>query len=380
MRKWADSIVKSKLEKEIKRQGLGKVDRKFGMYDSTVLGDVTEKELLAMDKKERVAKFIKAVYFRDMHAIKALSGGVAAAGGFQVPEEFAAEVNRVIEDFGLVRKLSRIIPMTSDRLHIPRLASSVGVTFPGENTAGSETEPVWEEVLLEPETAVGLTVLSNELLADANISIVDLLTELFAEALAGEEDNQGFAGVGSPFTGILTAAGVSETVLGTGDTDPGDAEADDYRDVIASIKPWSLQGAAWFLHRTVWSEVQKKKDTNGAFIASALNPIQNPVAGSPQSQSFANLIVGTLWGYPVYLSDKLPATGVQINTEFAVFGNLRHLYFGNREEVTMSISDSAVVGANSTFERNQMAVRVTERFATVVGLPAALARLKTAAA
>jgi len=381
MRKFADEMVKGRLEKEIKRLGLDRIDRKFGNHPF-----LSEKEIKGLDKKEKVAKFIKAVYWKDtatMQALggKALSEGVAAAGGFQVPEEFAAEINRIIEDFGLIRKLSRKITMTTDKMHIPRLASSVGVTFPGENVAGTETEPVWEEVLLLPSTAVGLTVMSNELLADANISIVDLLAELFGEALAGEEDNQGFAGTGAPFTGILKdTGGVFEVVLGAGDTDPANADADDYRDAISGIKPWALKGAGWFLHRTVWGAVQKLKDGNGAFIAAALNPIMNPVAGSPQSDSFLNLVVGTLWGYPVWLSDKMPATGVSINTEFAIFGNLTHLWFGDRQGMEFTVSDSATVGANNTFERNQSAVRVTERFAVAVGLPAAFARLKTAAA
>lgn len=379
MRKFADNMIKDRLEKEIKKHGLDRIDRKFGNHPF-----LSEKEVKGLGKKQKVAKFIKAVYHRDNATItalqgKALSEGVASAGGFQVPEEFAAEINRVVEDFGLVRKLSRKIPMTTDKMHIPRLASSVAVSFPGENTAGSETEPVWEEVLLSPETAVGLTVMSNEMLADANISIVDLLAELFGEALAGEEDLQGFAGVGSPFTGILTETGVGEVVLGSGDTTPADADASDYRDAISKVKPWSLKGGAWFLNRTVWGEVQKLKDSTGNFIASALNPIMNPVAGSPQSDSFLNLVVGTLWGYPVYLSDKLPDSSAGINTEFAIFGNLNHLWFGDREGMTLTISDSATVGSNNTFERNQSAVRVTERFATAVGLPEAFARLKTAA-
>ena len=170
--------------------------------------------------------------------------------------------------------------------------------------------------------------------------------------------------------------------MGTGDILFTDSDADDYRDMISQLKPWSLQGAGYILHRTVWGHVQKLKDSTGNFIASALNPIMNPVAGTPQSQAFGLLIVGTLWGYPVYLSDKLPATsaGSQTATEFAIFGNLRHLYFGDRQQITMSVSDSATVGSNNTFAANQSALRMTERFALAVGLPLAFAVLKTAAA
>jgi HK97 family phage major capsid protein len=356
----------------MKNLGVNSPDSKFNDTKS-------DKAFKALEGKEKVAKFISAVYHKDIATLgkfKALSEGTDADGGFQVPEEFAAEVNRIVEDFGLVRKLSRKIPMNSDKMNVPRLASSVSVTFPGENVAGTESQPVWENVQLLANTAVGLTVSSNELLADANVSIVDLLAELFGEALAGEEDNQGFAGTGAPFTGILTATGVTAVTQGAGLT-PATSTGDDYRDMISAVKPWSLVGAAFFLHRTVWGHVQKIQDTNGAYIASALNPIMNPVAGTPQSQSFNNLVVGTLWGYPVYLSDKLPDITTGTGTAYAIFGNLAHLYFGDRASMSLAISDSATVGVNNTFEQNQSAVRVTERYALAVGLPAAFARLVT---
>ena len=373
-RQFMERIAKRELARQMKEHGLDKIDRQYGNHPF-----LSPSEVKGLGKQEKVVKFIRALVTKDYVTVKALSEGVDSAGGFQVPEEFAAEVNRIVEDFGLVRKLSRKIPMSSDTLNVPRLSASVSVSFPGENTAGTESEPVRENVQLLSKTAVGLTVESNEMLADANIDIVALLAELFGEALAGEEDLQGFVGTGAPFQGIIGETGTNIVTLAAGKNTFEEADADDYRDGISQVKPWSLQGAAWFLHRTVWGAVQKLKDSNGAFIASALNPIMNPVAGTPQSLAFGNLIVGTLWGYPVYLSDKLPATsdGVQASKEFAIFGNLTHLYMGTREGMNMSISDSATVGTNDTFAANQSALRVTERFALSVGLPAAFAVLKT---
>ena len=373
-RQFMERIAKRELARQMKAHGLDKIDRQYGNHPF-----LSPSEVKGLGKQEKVVKFIRALVTKDYVTVKALSEGVDSAGGFQVPEEFAAEVTRIVEDFGLVRKLSRKIPMSSDTLNVPRLSASVSVSFPGENTAGTESEPVRENVQLLSKTAVGLTVESNEMLADANIDIVALLAELFGEALAGEEDLQGFVGTGAPFQGIIGETGTNIVTLAAGKNTFEEADADDYRDGISQVKPWSLQGAAWFLHRTVWGAVQKLEDSNGAFIASALNPIMNPVAGTPQSLAFGNLIVGTLWGYPVYLSDKLPATsdGVQASKEFAIFGNLTHLYMGTREGMNMSISDSATVGTNDTFAANQSALRVTERFALSVGLPAAFAVLKT---
>lgn len=371
-------IAGSALDAKIKELGLDKVDRKFGNYPSFLIGK-SQEDLDKMDKKGRVAEFIKAVFRKDMGTLanfKALNEGTGSAGGFIVPEEWAAEVNRIVEDFGLVPKLSRRYPMRYDTLRVPRLSASVSVSYPGEGAAGTASQPTFEEVNLLSKTLVGLTAATNELLADANVDVVDLLTELFAEAIAGEADKQGLTGTGSPFTGILSDAGVTVVTAPTGeDTFAEAANPDNMRDLIAQVKPWALQGAAFIMHRTVWSIVQKKKSsTGGDYFASAANPILTPSA----VQGYPSAIAGTLWGYPVYLSDKMPSvTGV--STKFVIFGNLKHLYWGVRSDLGVSFSEHATVGADNLFEKNMSAVRVITRHAIAVGLPAAFAVLKTAA-
>lgn len=213
-----------------------------------------------VEGKKKTAEFLKALKGGDRAALKAMSEGTGSAGGFTVPEEFAAEINRVVEDFGLVRKLGRKLVMGSDTLNVPRLSSSVSVSYPGENTAGTASQPVIAQVQLLAKTIVGLTAMSNELLEDANVSIVDYLVELFAEAIAGEEDSQGLAGTGSPFTGILGDTGVTVVTATTGDDTFTEAATPDYcRDLISGVKPWALQGAGFVMHRTIWGVIQKKK-------------------------------------------------------------------------------------------------------------------------
>lgn len=374
------NVAKASLEAKIKELGLDKVDLKHGMFPSHFMGK-SEEELEKMEKKERSATFIKAVFRKDMatlQSLKALSEGVGADGGFQVPEEFAAEINRIAEDFGLIRRFARRLPMGSDTLNVPRLASSVLVTVPGENTAGTESQPVWENVQLLAKTVVGLTVTSNELLADANISVVDLLAELFAEALAGFEDEQGLTGTGAPFTGILGDAGVAVQDMAATNTAFSDVTLDDLRDMIAQIKPLALNGASFTMHRSIWAIVQKLKDNDAGYHISAANPVLNP--GSTGG-AVGGVVVGTIWGYPVWLSEKMPALAASaISTKFIAFGNYNHIWFGDRQNITMDISNSASVGANNTFEQNQSAVRVTERIAIAIGLPDAFSVLKTAAA
>lgn len=342
----------------------------------------SEQEIAQLDAKTKSAAFISALYRKDGAALaefKSMSEGTGSAGGFVVPEEFAAEVNRVVEDFGLVAKLARKFPMKSDTLNVPRLSATVTVTYPGENTSGTASQPTFEQVVLAAKSCVGITPMSNELLADANISVVDLLVELFAEAIGGMLDTQGLTGSGSPFTGILTDTGVTvvQPANGTGmSTFTGCTVPDNARDLISGVKPWALQGAAFIMHRSVWGIMQKAKgSTSGDYFFSAANP---QTSGSA-AVGFPLAMAGTLWGYPVYLSDKMP-TSTAVSTKYIIFGNLKHVYLGQRAEMLVSISqDATLTGSINLFEANMSAVRVVTRHAVAVGLPTAFAVLKTSA-
>lgn len=356
--------------------------RKFSNSYKGAFSSMSDDEQSKLESKEKMVSFIKAVYHKDASSLslfKGMTEGTGSAGGFVVPEEFAAEVNRVVEDFGLVAKLARKFPMSTDTLNVPRLASTVTVYYPGEATAGTASQPVFEQVVLSAKTLVGITPMSNELLADANISVVDLLVELFAESIAGMLDTQGLTGSGSPFTGILNDSGVTVYVAG-GSTSSGldtfteAATPDQARQLIANVKPWALQGAAFIMHRTVWALMQTvKESTAGGYFVSAANPV---VIGATANVGFPNAMAGTLWGYPVYLSDKMPTT-TAVTTKFIIFGNLKHLYMGTRQEMAVTISQDASVAGVSLFETNQSAVRVVTRHALAVGLPSAFAVLKT---
>lgn len=369
-------LVASGLDSKVKELGLDKVDRKFGQPFSLV-GVKSQEELEAMSKKEKTARFIKALFYKDMGALaqmKAQSEGVGSEGGFAVPEEWVAEIARIAEDFGLVRKLARHVPMGSDTKNYPTLTTSVAVSFPGENTEGSDSDIVLANVQLLAKTAVGLTVLSNELLADANVSLVDYLSELYAEALAGSEDDQGLTGTGSPFTGILSASGTNVVTAPAGeDTFAEAANPDNLRDMISAVKSSVLPGSVFIMHRSVWGIVQKKKASDGHYFVSVAQPVLNPNS-APQQASLS--AVGTIWGYPVYLSDHMPSVSAA-STKFIIFGNMRNLWFGDRQTMTASISDSATIGGVNAFAANQSVLRVTERYALAVGLPAGFAVLET---
>lgn len=371
--------VAAAVDAKMNELGMTKEDAKKGNIPPSFLGK-TQEEVDEMDKHQKAALFVKAVYRKDiatLTAMKALNEGTDSDGGFLVPEEYAAEINRIAEDFGLIRKLARKVSMGRDTYNLPTLSSSVSVSFPGEGAAGTASQPALGNVKLQAKTCVGLTVMSNELLADANVDIAGVLAELFAEALAGEEDNQGLRGTGVPFTGLLEHADVNVVDMAATKTAFTDVTSADLRDLVSQIKVLALPGAHYIMHREIWGTVQKLEDSAGNPLVSHALPIIGP-NGATGGQGISP--AGFIWGYPVYLSDKMPGTADSaVSTKFIAFGNLKHVWFGNREGLKLSVSDAATVGTNNVFEENQSALRVTERFGLAVGLPTAFAVLKTAA-
>lgn len=355
--------------------------KKFGSSYKGSAAEMSDEAFSKLQAKEKAASFIKAVFHKDMNSLsmfKSMSEGTGSAGGFVVPEEWAAEVNRVVEDFGLVPKMATKYPMRYDTMNIPRLSATVSVYYPGESSAGTAAQPTFEQVVLIAKTLVGLTPMSNELLADANISVVNLLTELFAEAIAGMIDQQGLTGTGSPFVGILTDSGVTVVQPTTGNsTFTLCSTPDNARTLISNVKPWSLQGAAFIMHRSVWALFQiSKSSTSGNYFLSTFNPVMS--GNTASVQGFPLAMAGTMWGYPVYLSDKMPTT-TAVSTKYVIFGNLKHVYMGVRQELGVAISDSATIGSDNLFAQNMSAVRVITRHAVAVGLPKAFAVLQTSA-
>jgi len=361
-----------------KNLGLDNLESKFAKVGSSISAD----EIGKMDMKKKTATFIKAVYNRDREQLasfrKAMTEGTGSAGGFVVPEEFSAEVFRIVEDFGLVAKMATRITMGSDTMNIPTISSSVSISYPGEATAGTESQPVLAQVQLLAKSCIGLTAMSNELLADANVSVVDLLATLFAEAIAGEVDDQALTGTGSPFTGILGNTDVTVVTMASGKNTFAEADLGDYRDLITNVKPWALQGAGYVMHRTVWGTIQKLRvgDTTGDYFGAATNPV---IVGVPQG--YPTAAAGFLWGYPVYLSDKMPAIADSANsTKYVIFGNLKHVFYGVRQELALDIFSSGTVGSINLIDQNMSGVRVVARHGIAVGLPKAFAVLKTNAA
>lgn len=348
----------------------------------TVKSDVPKNHKEATSESEKFAKigaFIRAVKSGET---KGMTEGTDSAGGYLVPEEFNAEVIRIAKDYGLAFKFAQRFPMSSDTLNVPVESTSVTVYWPGEATVGTASQPALGNAQLLAKTLMGITVTSNELLSDSKVDVIKYLTTIFAEAMAGEVDNQAFNGTGSPFTGILSDAGVTVVTMASGQDTFAETKLTDLRTLIANIPVSCLPTSAFYMHPLTWGLIQNIQEDSTTVAAINHNPVTvyGPLnIGVGQDEVKMLSPAGYLWGYPVYLSDKIVST-TAVSTKFVVFGSFQKgLFLGDREQMTLDINDKGSVSTTNVWTSNQSAVRVTQRVALKVGLPTAFAALKTAA-
>lgn len=321
------------------------------------------------EQKEKVAEYIKAKFLGDHARAKALSEGTSTEGAELVPEYFASEVVRVAEKAGHVRRDARNYPMLSDTLNVPT-AGSVTAYRVAEKSAITSSMPTTGDVNLVAQQLAVLVPMSNQLLADANVDVVDLITTLAGEALAKKEDEWGIEGLGAG-EGIFQTAAVNVVTMGSGHDAFTDITADYLLDVLNEIDENALDGGKWYMSFSVFNLLRKVKDENGQYI------VQQPGNGMP----------ATIWNFPVEFVATMPkSSDSAAATKFLAFGNLKYMLFGDRQQLTIDISrDASVVDTDGSttlnlFQRNMSAIRVIERIdIELAEADKAFAVLKTAA-
>lgn len=319
----------------------------------------------------RFKDFFNAAVARDLEKIKTMNSEIDADGGILVPEEFRPRILRIIETYGMARKMGTTIPMKTDKITMPTLTDGVAVywgngssqaaTLGGQAWTGlgadgiPESQPSFGSTSLTIDDLYCLVPIANQLLDDAVVDIVNLIVQLIGEAFAKEEDRMAFMGdelAGDPFTGVMIAASNVITIDGDAFTD---LTADDLADMIDAIDGDDTN-CEYIMHATVFNVIRKLKDKNDNYI------FQPPTTDGP----------GTIWGYPYRKIRNLPRVGGADGAKpFVGFGNFKNLYIADRQQLT--IATSTHVG----FKKNQTFIRAHERIGFKLAVPSTIAVLQT---
>ena len=376
-----EEISVKNARKEVERM---QIERFVRGRDVSGLGD---------EQKKAFAKQVQSVFRGDregalkVKANEALIGEQDNRGGYLVEAEVASAILRIAASVGTIMKQCQQWPMKTDELGIPNYTGSfltgsyVGVDLPGTVTGLT----FGQAVLIARKWQLAFTV-GNDLLADASVQLADWLLAMAGEALANMVDQQGFIGgtvttAPGPFVGILNTPNVQTYTLATGGTTYTKfGVISDASNMIGMLEESILDGAAFYMHRTVWAALRVQTGSDGlplllfGGLASPATLDIDPTGGPIKP-------AGSILGFPVYTNRWLPSTSTasQTSTPFLIFGNMKACAFGDKGDLRVAQFESGSFGGKEVALSDQRGIVYKHRHAFVVVLPQAFVVAYTSA-
>jgi len=302
-------------------------------------------DLSSLTKEEKIVNFFKALVFSGSDAesnrvLRALVEGTTTEGGYLVPEELRTEVFRVLPDQTVMRKIARVLPMSTDTLKLNSLSARPTAYWTSEYASKSTTSAEFDQVSLTPNDLVCLLPISEQLLADANINLVQFIIELFAEAIGLAEDKAFFTG-----NGTGQPRGISIETISNAAVAGATISFDDILRLIDMVPQRASQSpkAAFVGHRYVKRILRTLKDT-------ANNYIWRDARGGVGGGGEVIKLPDTIYGYPFYEQNDVSQSELY-------FGDWSNYIIGDRQ--TMSVQTTNVGG--DAWRRNAVEIKAVER-------------------
>ena len=280
---------------------------------------------------------------------------VAGQGGVFVPAPVRQAILGRLGQSSAVRRLTRPLPMTAATLKLPRLTGGVAAQWVDEAAESGVDAPTFDSLTLTARKLAVIVPVTEELLADANTGIAEVVAQILADSFAMKED-LAFLGFddGGPITGLYQEELVPK-VTSTADIVADTAAA------LGAIEAAGYEPTGFVANPKVKGILRAAKDTSGRYIYSP-----SETTGAPDM----------LWGVPVIFSRQVPVTLGETTNKAALFaGDWRQFLIGDRQDFTLTRSTDAayVVGSEvrSAFQRHEVLLRAEERVDGVIADPTA---------
>jgi HK97 family phage major capsid protein len=195
-------------------------------------------------------------------------------------------------------------------------------------------------VSLVPNDLVCLLPVSEQLLADANINLVQFIIQLFAEAIGAAEDAAFFTG-----SGAGQPRGISIEAIASAAIADATISFDDIIRLIDLVPQRIAQSpkAAFVGHRYVKRILRTLKSTNNDYLW------RDGKGGTGGGADVVRL-PDTIYGYPFYEQNDLSQTELY-------FGDWSYYIIGDRQ--TLAVTTTTEGG--DAWRRNSMEIKAVER-------------------
>lgn len=216
------------------------------------------------------ARYLRAYnsYVRYGRAIKydELEEGEAAEGGYLVPTHYSSDLVAALKDASILRAAgARVISVSgTTSFKVPRMTHGNAAQQTGEEAAFDTEGPAFEEVEFMPWKYTRLTKVSDELLADSRIDIMQqVLLPDFEVAFAAAENEQFTTGDGTTEPQGLVVGGTAVDTASTGSFDE-----EDVIKLFHALPYLYRAGGVWFMNDAIARQVRlfRESGTSGKFI------------------------------------------------------------------------------------------------------------------
>lgn len=288
---------------------------------------------------ERELAFFKALAFGDTDKAKAMGEGEGSEGGFLVPTEFEARVMMKRENVNDLRKYCTVLPTTSGTGEMPSEGTGVLVERPGENTAPAGQDPSLAQVTYSVSTAIAYFEMSQQLLKDAGVPMLDYVATLFSKGFRKDDETMIIGGSGTAQPEGIRSAGI------TGIAMAGASLAwDDVTNLYYSLERDRRAEGIWLGSNKALRLLAGLKDTADA-----------PVLFLPKEEGG----VSKMLGRPVIESTVIPENlGTGTDETELWFVDLSAYMIADRQGMEVESSTQA----GDTFKKHQMALKAVKRW------------------
>jgi HK97 family phage major capsid protein len=268
--------------------------------------------------------------------LKAMSGVSDAAGGYAVPEEIDAEIDRTLSAISPIRAIANVVKVGTAGYR--KLVTTGGTPSgwvaetadrPETNTPGFiEIAPPFGELYANPAA-------SQAMLDDAAFDVESWLAQEIATEFARAEGAAfvGGSGVNRP-RGFLASPNSAQAdgvrpfgtlqfvASGAAGAFPASNPQDKLIDLVQALRPPYRQGAVFVMNSSTAARIRKFKTADGAFLWQP-----GLVAGQPD----------TLLGYPVVEAEDMP--DIAADSLSIAFGNFKAGYLIAERAETQILRD-----------------------------------------
>ena len=279
-----------------------------------------------------------------------------------IPIEFLATVIEFATAQSIILpKLWRIM-MNSNTLRIPKLVQAAGSYFggihlyhPGEAELKDKTKPSFDYKEFTAKKLIGLILLTEELVADSSINIINYITALFVRAFQWETEHEVLQGLGTgnQMLGIIKDPNINLVPR----TTAGTVKFDDLVDLESSLDE-NYTDLIYVGRRATINAFRKQKDTGG-----------QPVYHDGFTNMFGASIPPQLLGYPAVKTRNVPTLGTKGDL---VLGDFSFYIWAIRQQMTIDTS------RDRYFEYDETALRFVVRQDGQPGISEAFSILKDA--